>query len=716
MTCWRFALCLAIFAALCVACGEPSAPTALDVRVTSDMGVPAELDRLSIAVAGQDVERDPEADLRAKRLPRTLRLLHTGGPLGPVRISVKGWRGTTLAVEHVEMAYFEAGQAIPLNVVLGRDCMNVFCADEQTCERGTCQALTPTGDAGLDAAVAADAGGPSDGGARDASADAGAPEAAVVDAGDGSTATLDGSLADAAVLDASAPDAALPDAGAVPTCTITLPVAGDSYQVGVALSLAGSCNDPETGALSQGITWTSTRDGTLANTATGSAALRTQGQHTLSLCARDPRAPALTGCAAVTVQASQNPQPSVSIVSITQNGSSNQPYRAGTPITFVGSGTGAGVTLTFSDDVEGPLGSGESVTLAAPRTGRHTVTLLARDRSGVQRSTSRTYTVVASGETALVTSFNQVNRTLNTAGDPAVRMIASDAALRVYLPTSAGDLLRLDGANLAALPSVAINRVAMRTLPIDAQLDAADRLAYFATQDGLSVCNFEATGGVAAPCNGFTRGSLTNSYLLSVLRMRGSSGAESLLLGSTDGLLVADTLTGSARGTLLLRGRLVNDLLSAQGLAYIATDRGLYTLAQGSGTPARITADGLTATQQTSLALGTDGTLWVGTGAGLVRFNPVTSQSTLYTSAQTLGSIQVRSVAVSRETIGGALRDIVWLGTAAGVARLDTATELVTRFTTSDGLPSNDVQVVHVLSNGHKLFGTASGLAHYIGF
>jgi ligand-binding sensor domain-containing protein len=106
----------------------------------------------------------------------------------------------------------------------------------------------------------------------------------------------------------------------------------------------------------------------------------------------------------------------------------------------------------------------------------------------------------------------------------------------------------------------------------------------------------------------------------------------------------------------------------------------------------------------------------VGTGAGLVRFNPVTSQSTLYTSAQTLGSIQVRSVAVSRETIGGALRDIVWLGTAAGVARLDTATELVTRFTTSDGLPSNDVQVVHVLSNGHKLFGTASGLAHYIGF
>ncbi|MFM2417261.1 MAG: hypothetical protein RL385_1984, partial [Pseudomonadota bacterium] len=131
MTTRRHARLLALFAVLGIACGEASTPTALDVTVTSDMGVPAELDRLTIAVAGQDVERDPEADLRTKSLPRTLRLLHSGGPLGPVRITVKGWRGATLAVERVEMAYFVAGEASPVPVVLGRDCMNVFCAEDE---------------------------------------------------------------------------------------------------------------------------------------------------------------------------------------------------------------------------------------------------------------------------------------------------------------------------------------------------------------------------------------------------------------------------------------------------------------------------------------------------------------------------------------------------------------------------------------------------------
>ena len=65
------------------ACGAESAPTQIIVEVDSDLNIPAELERVTVSVEGAEAT-SASADLTRTPLPRTLGLIHTGGPLGPV--------------------------------------------------------------------------------------------------------------------------------------------------------------------------------------------------------------------------------------------------------------------------------------------------------------------------------------------------------------------------------------------------------------------------------------------------------------------------------------------------------------------------------------------------------------------------------------------------------------------------------------------------------
>lgn len=392
---------LSIIALLGCSSEQESARVVITVR--SDLSVPEELDRVTLEADGQSYEGSAEADLRVRPLPRAITLLHESGPLGPVRVRVRGFRGQQLVVSKELAVWFVPRREAEVEVMLQRDCVSVACEAGETCELGACVPIRDE-DPGLDAG--ADAGDPSDGGDRDAGErDAGGPDASASDAkvasdantpdaagktdassdggrGDANDAATDAGGAGDSGSDAGDAGTVPPGPGSRPVCTINRPVQNDLVQTNVSVTFRGGCTDPETGVVTSGLAWSSQLDGLLASGAETTGAFRSEGVHRLSLCAPDPREASLVGCGSIELEATATPQPSARILSVVQGDSSNPPYRTGPPIVLTGSGTGASVTLSWHDSLQGPLGTGGTATLRDPAAGAHTVTLTVRDRDG----------------------------------------------------------------------------------------------------------------------------------------------------------------------------------------------------------------------------------------------------------------------------------------------------------------------------------------------
>jgi hypothetical protein len=173
-----------------------------------------------------------------------------------------------------------------------------------------------------------------------------------------------------------------PGPGAKPVCTIERPVQNDLVQINTPLTLRGTCTDPETGPVTTGLSWVSQVEGALGPGGTLTVMLNLTGRQRLTLCASDPRDVGVMGCANVEVIATDVAQPTALITSISQGGSEAPPFVVGQPILLRGVGTGAGVTLSWSDSLDGDLGTGTTATIEVPTVGQHTVTLTALDRDG----------------------------------------------------------------------------------------------------------------------------------------------------------------------------------------------------------------------------------------------------------------------------------------------------------------------------------------------
>lgn len=410
----------ALLIVLCAACTADPSVTSLVVIVSSDLAVPDDIDRVTVETPGLAASEAPSADLREKPLPRSILLVHESGPYGPVRLAVSAWRGAELVVRRELQTTFVADQQSYLEVQLEDTCSGVFCAAGFTCGDGACvgvpsvdpQSQLDSGpwapnaqrDAGkpdTGSSDAGDAGVVDDPQALEAGLDSSVPDSATSpgDAGnlaDSGTTPDSGASVDGAVpIDAASPvDANVPPGpGALPVCSITRPLGGDSAQVGAPLALVGSCNDPETGVLTTGLVWSSQLDGELATGGVASTVLRSVGTHIISLCAPDPRDVVRRGCASVQLVALAPPQPTARITSIRQAGSELDPFVTGTPIVIQGVGTGLAVTLTWTDSLQGALGTGSEVSLTMPVVGRHVITLLVRDENGLQASVTRSFMV-----------------------------------------------------------------------------------------------------------------------------------------------------------------------------------------------------------------------------------------------------------------------------------------------------------------------------------
>jgi len=207
-------LCLLV---MVLAAGCAPALTEIVVVVDSDYAVPSELDAVEITVMTPVGEHDPVRSMRPA-LPVSLGLVHRGGPLGPLRLDVRGTRGGTLVVSRSAVVSFVPGEVRELRMDLLRVCEGVLCPEQSTCVAGACvssalppSALPPwTGEHPLDA-------GTLDGSTVD---DAG-PDAIASDAALDDAAVNDTNLPDA--MDAGRRDAGEPDiGGADAACTCTL--------------------------------------------------------------------------------------------------------------------------------------------------------------------------------------------------------------------------------------------------------------------------------------------------------------------------------------------------------------------------------------------------------------------------------------------------------------------------------------------------------------
>jgi diguanylate cyclase (GGDEF)-like protein len=114
------------------------------------------------------------------------------------------------------------------------------------------------------------------------------------------------------------------------------------------------------------------------------------------------------------------------------------------------------------------------------------------------------------------------------------------------------------------------------------------------------------------------------------------------------------------------------------------------------------TRDGLASNQVYETAAAADGSIWIGTSAGLNVMRD--GRITLHEFSKTLPDQKVRVLLIDR-------RNALWAGTPNGLARIERGK--VSTFKKDDGLPSNDILSLYEDGDGVLWVGTGAGLARF---
>jgi hypothetical protein len=124
--------------------GCDGARTEILVEVGSDLSVPGELDRVTIAAQSPDGRvQESIAELGAGRLPlpRTLGMVHEDGPLGPFTMTVRGELAGAEVVRREGILTFQRARTLVWRVQLLRECETVTCGADTTCAAGGCRGV-----------------------------------------------------------------------------------------------------------------------------------------------------------------------------------------------------------------------------------------------------------------------------------------------------------------------------------------------------------------------------------------------------------------------------------------------------------------------------------------------------------------------------------------------------------------------------------------------
>ncbi|HEX2677074.1 MAG TPA: hypothetical protein VHM19_10555 [Polyangiales bacterium] len=702
-----FASCLALLAA----CGSDKTQlTQIVVVVDSDLKVPSELDHVTIEVSGAISMPTADADLKTKPLPRSIGIVHEGGALGPIEVRVTGSASGTVVVERSASVYFEKGRSLLLRMPLSSSCVGMLsCGSGKTCMDGSCKGsdVSDLPDLGSGGVTGFDAGGGSvagNGGSGGGSGDGGG----MLDAG----------------LDAAPDSSDAMTQNHLPVCTIASPNDGDTFFAGDPISFSGSCTDPDTGGTIKLLDWKSDRDGMLGVRAMFKRSDLSVGTHEISLCAADAMT-AFSNCRKITLHVSALPAITASIDSVSQGVTVVSPYLSTKSIAFTGSGTGYGtLSGAWSDSLVGSFATGTTAAFATPVLGKHTVSFVVTDQKNRTARDTATFYVLLPSHSTLFDPYTTANGTLANNASARINVIAPDASGTLYVAdASSKQIYTVPGNDPSSDVSVALAAPPSPDIVQDLQLDATDGLAFIATKGGYAVCDYSTNGGIDKNnCNTFQGGNLPDDDVRAIVRMH-TSGADYLVVGTRKGLMRASTADGSTSGSTKLSDIVITDMVVAGDGIWVTTGGdGLYNYHPSNGMTLvhQTQDDGAPSDSLSCVAVSASGTVWVGSANGIGRFVPLpnatwTTWKTGSSPSPGLASNDVRAIAVAHPTIAGTARDVIWIGTAAGVSRFDPSVPSFTTFTTSDGLPSNSVRSIAVLPNGSIAFGTDAGLAVYAG-
>ncbi|HSF14760.1 MAG TPA: Ig-like domain-containing protein, partial [Vicinamibacteria bacterium] len=178
----------------------------------------------------------------------------------------------------------------------------------------------------------------------------------------------------------------------VPTVTITAPANGTTFDVGENIVFTGTASDVEDGNLSAGLTWSSDIDGSIDSGPFISTATLSVGTHTITASVTDSDGG--TGHASITVTV--NAFPTVAI----EAPADGSMFDEGESIAFTGTATDAedgnlSTSLSWTSNLDGPIGTGGSFSTTALSAGQHTITAAVTDSDGASDQDSITLTVNA---------------------------------------------------------------------------------------------------------------------------------------------------------------------------------------------------------------------------------------------------------------------------------------------------------------------------------
>lgn len=688
-----------VLAGLCMITGcaqDTDKLTQIVVVVDSDLPVPEELDNVQIEVTGtkQPHVFDEPVDQDQHKLPRSLGLVYSGGPLGPVRVVARGQLAGETRVERVAEVYFRKDRTLKLELPLTRMCADKPACEsaDQTCADGDCVpvAMSLTSFDGDDGPLFADAGpwlrdaGMPDGGRAPIEADGG--EDAAVDAG----------------VDAAPP--------APPVCTIQAPADGDKFYDGDPIRFAGRCVGP--GGEPVELVWRSSRSAKLGSGDTFTSAELELGRHEINLCARGSDACAGT----IEIVVEELPAMSALISAIEQDGAQDNMFRADAQLVASGAGTGVPpLELSWTDSLEGKVATGATCTFDAPLPGRHTLRLQVKDARGRTAQQERTFVVHAMARDKLFETYDLANSVLSTSGK--VNALASDGNFH-YVGTDAGYLLQVV-ADTSEMMSPIVTPTATTPARPEVRglfLHASSNTLYLATSSDVQTCDI--TNGNVKNCAKLMLGGFAAAMPRCVRRVN-NEGTDYLLSGTAAGLWVG-VLNMLDKGSLREASAEFNAMSESAGRLWFAGSTGLSSYSLGS---AGLSGSPMTLAGSDPLhGVAASGDLvWVLPSSGIARYDAAAdswlSWTTSYLDADfgRLVHNEVRSLAITHPVIDGVAHDVIWAGTAAGLSRFDPQLSSFTTYTKADGLPDNSVLQVHALPSNELLIATSAGLAIHRG-
>jgi hypothetical protein len=499
-------------------------------------------------------------------------------------------------------------------------------------------------------------------------------------------------------------------------CALVEPLADAQVNAGVDLPLRGTATDHEDPQLDLHYTWSSHRDGLLAEGASTTARFVSSGAHTLTLTVTDPWG--LTCSASIPLLV--NGPPAVGISSVRQDTTDclSASCREEAPIEASGSASdtpeGLG-SLEWVDSLAGGFGDSDSATLTAPGPGKHTVVLRATDRKGAVGRAAVSFAVLPPERERLIDTLVSSTR-------PILSLAVEPGGVRYVDGESSSVLHVASGSVASAMPLEAPGLAVFRLE------DSSGPVLFVGTRKGVERC-------VEAVCTHYLGGVLSagGEPVRSVVAL---SQPDLLLLATDDGLVLTRASNPSAGGPPgSVVGRRVLEGLAVWQLAlapvtdegslklWAATHKGLAELTLSLETPfepalALVTTvlhrrPVLPDVKVHAVVVDAQGRPIVGTDNGwgaLGQRGPA-----LEAPPWSFPDEQVQALLLERRSVGGVARDVLWAGTRGGLIRYDLALDIATRFGVEDGLPSEDVRTLSIGTDGTRYLGTALGVGVYAG-